>query len=93
MPDLTPFADGSTDKLRAGDVVYVVAAREEWMVLADTGTMIAWAGWPPGMISRREVRPLRRCSDDEHRQHMQAVKIGNHSLKHMILRENGGTDA
>lgn len=93
MPDMIPFADGSIEKLRAGDTVYHVLAQEEWVVLADTGKMIAWAGWPVGMATRAHLSPRSRCSDAQHRITLDNIRAGNHPLREIILRENGVHDA
>jgi len=87
--NMIPFADGSTEKLRAGDTVLHTLAQEEWVVLADTGRMVAWAGWPPGMESRANLVPRTRCSDEDHRRTIDSVNREGHSLQHIILRENG----
>ena len=92
MPDMIPFADGSIEKLRAGDTVYHVLAQEEWVVLADTGRMVAWAGWPAGMAGRADLVPRSKCSDASHRITLDAVRSGSHPLREIIMRENGAAD-
>lgn len=86
---MIPFADGSTAKLRAGDTVFHVMSGETWLILADTGKMIAWADWPVGMENRSKCTPRYRCSDAEHMKIMDDIKAGDHPLQHIILRENG----
>lgn len=90
MADTRPFADGSTEKLRAGDTVFHIHANEEWVVLADTGAMVAWAGWPPGMENRTNLRPQTYASPAKHAAIMDDIRNGQHPLRHIILRENGG---
>ena len=83
------FADGSTEKLRAGDTVFHAMSGETWCVLADTGTMIAWAGWTVGMEHRSHCTPRDRCSDATHLAVMADIRLGQHPLRQIILRENG----
>lgn len=87
--EIIPFADGSTARLRAADTVHHVPSGEEWVVLCDTGTMIAWAGWPPGMARREDFRPQSRASDTAHRDLIDQIRNGQHSLREIILRHNG----
>ena len=88
--DILPFADGSTEKLRAGDTVFHSMSGETWVILADTGRMIAWAGWPCGMENRANCTPRDRCSDARHQSLMADIRNGQHPLTQIILRENGG---
>lgn len=90
LPKIISFGDGSTAKLRAGDTVYHAMEDETWLVLADTGRMVAWFGWPCGMESRANLVPRYRCSEAEHQFVMQKMRDGQHPLRHIIPRENGG---
>ena len=89
MADPIPFANGTTAKLRAGDTVRHVASDETWVILADTGTMVMWAGWPPGMENRSHCAPTGRCTDAIHAATIAAAVKDKHPMLDIILRENG----
>lgn len=87
--EIIPFADGSVARLRAADTVYHVPSGEEWVVLCDTGTMIAWAGWPSGMARREDFRPMSKASDQAHQNTINVIRSGQHPLREIVLRHNG----
>lgn len=56
----------SEQEPRAGDHVRHEPSGEEWVVAHVSNGMLAWCGWPAGMVKLSECRVRRRCSDAEH---------------------------
>lgn len=84
----TPFADGSTNRLRASDTVTLDQSGEFHTVLCDTGSMIAIAGHPSGMVERGLCTPCHKSVDSAHARVLDEVKNSDHPLREIILQNN-----
>ncbi|HAW46283.1 MAG TPA: hypothetical protein DCX34_03460 [Roseovarius sp.] len=83
-----PFADGSTDRLRASDTVTLDQSGDFHIVLCDTGSMAAIAGRPGGMVERGFCTPWHRSVDSAHIRVLDEVKNSDHPLREIILQNN-----